>query len=179
VTDSQVDRPAWPRPGWHALAACAPDPDWSTDRLAEHVDAFYPERGDQLAIPRAFCAQCPVWEPCLLVALADSSDRGVRGGTTLRSRQALRAGEIVELRYTNGGVLATYDRQSRTLDVVGVADELSPRRVNSSAHAPSGTVHALRPVADPRLPASTGTTIGCETATERPAIAASGQQAAG
>lgn len=71
------------RPAWHADAACREHPQglWFADR--------------DPAPAVAICMACLVREPCLALALADSSLQGVWGGTTEGERRALRRWEEV------------------------------------------------------------------------------------
>lgn len=82
------------RAPWYARAACRP----------EHEPLFFPGPGDSHAPAKAICAACPVQEPCLDEALADSPrrDHGIRGGLSqeerVRLRRALVAADIAQVR---------------------------------------------------------------------------------
>ena len=71
--------------GWRAHSACA-----SAD-----PDLFYPlslvgRSASQIRRAKAICARCPVRNPCLSFALANSDAHGIWGGTTGDERVALR-----------------------------------------------------------------------------------------
>ena len=52
-------------------------------------DVFYPHTDDEADEAKAICAQCPVRETCLEVALDTREAEGVWGGTTARERRRL------------------------------------------------------------------------------------------
>ncbi len=68
------------RPAWMAEAACR----------EMGVDTFVHGRTGNPRTPKAVCAGCPVREPCLAFAMADSDLEGVWGGTSTRERRAMR-----------------------------------------------------------------------------------------
>lgn len=78
--------PSLPRaPEWMADAACA-----RTD-----PEAFFPEKGSG-ADARKICADCPVRQQCLDMALnLRRNPDGIWGGTTMEERRAMRA-HVVE-----------------------------------------------------------------------------------
>jgi WhiB family redox-sensing transcriptional regulator len=90
--DDHVDPEPWwlglsPPPGdldltWRARARCT-DPEVPTR-------FFFPGRGDieTSKLAQAFCAECPVREPCLEFALATDA-LGIWGGTTELHRQKM------------------------------------------------------------------------------------------
>lgn len=65
---------------WHDMAACR----------GSGVN-FHPERGEDARPAKAVCAGCPVREQCLDDALADSTRKGIWGGTSERERRRMRA----------------------------------------------------------------------------------------
>lgn len=95
-SDTPHTPPPQPVDDWRERAACRPDDNWSQAQLRAHVESFHPKllsgrparpvderRRPEYAAALAYCASCPVTEPCLLEALATPEGRryGVRGGT--------------------------------------------------------------------------------------------------
>jgi hypothetical protein len=166
------------------------------EEVRVHTDRFFPDQGDPATEPKQMCAGCPVWEPCLLSALTSTiAPVGVWAGTGQRQRAWLRDGLVVEIRPLE--MLVQFDAVAGTLDVVGVADLIDAevaagtrsrqgrrltRRSNSSVQVAHGEVAALAPVAsitDRRLPQSSGTNRGQQTAIQQPPAAIAASAAAG
>ena len=133
--------------------------------MRAHIDVFFPERGETVALARSFCARCPVWERCLVQGLggdelAGSVTVGIYGGTSSRVRRMIRTGAPTVIAAL--GVLVAWD--GTTLDVIGVLDELDgqPSKTNSRAVAARGRIpqapHA--PLSVVSGPSSAATAIG-------------------
>jgi WhiB family redox-sensing transcriptional regulator len=64
---------------WHAEAACrGMDP-----------NIFHPARGEDVAGPKAVCAECPVKDPCLDYAIVTPGCSGVWGGLSQDERERI------------------------------------------------------------------------------------------
>jgi len=71
------------RPAWQRRAACR----------GQGPEMFFARLGDDGAAVqagKAVCQTCPVQPECLAFALADPMSRGVWGGTSQETRQAMR-----------------------------------------------------------------------------------------
>ena len=69
-------------PAWHRASACR----------GSGV-SFFPTRGESHVAAVALCQTCPVRRTSLAEAIADPTlDHGIRGGLTVRQRQARRQG---------------------------------------------------------------------------------------
>ena len=69
------------RSSWTRHAACAD----------VALDVFFPTPGHRTTAALAICGRCPVRQQCLDEAIADEQlDHGVRGGMSVKARQAAR-----------------------------------------------------------------------------------------
>ena len=74
-----------------------PDPaPWMTEALCAQSDpdAWFPERGDSVSIPRRVCQDCPVRVECLTHAIDTGEREGIWGGMTGYQRRAFANGRI-------------------------------------------------------------------------------------
>ncbi len=70
-----------------------PAPAWTADALCREFDLslFFPELGQPARHALEICGACPVRQPCLDEAIADTTlDHGIRGGMSARARVAHR-----------------------------------------------------------------------------------------
>ena len=82
LTLDDVEQMLAVRPAWQADAACREWPgEW-----------WYPTRGEDGAVAKAICGQCPVWVECAEFALANHDLFGIWGGLSGRERRRLRGG---------------------------------------------------------------------------------------
>ena len=73
-------------------------------------DLFFPERGESAEPARQVCAQCPVREPCLDYAIANTIVHGIWGGLSERERRALRVRSLrASRRERDQAILAARD----------------------------------------------------------------------
>jgi hypothetical protein len=87
----------WPRPAFHADAACREHPE---------VD-FFPDVGATATDAKRICAGCLVRAECLEYALA-GCERGIWGGTSSRDRRRLRAARRIEALPSLASMLERY-----------------------------------------------------------------------
>ena len=76
-----------------ASAIGEPRPQWWFSALCRGIDPdlWFPERGEVTTLAKAVCAECPVRQPCLEYALANSERHGIWGGKSERERRTIRA----------------------------------------------------------------------------------------
>lgn len=84
------------RPDWQARAACR---GYAAEHGGRARDAvFFPDRGQSLARARTMCADCPVVQECLDLAIETNTGWGVWGGMSARERRQARAARNRNLR---------------------------------------------------------------------------------
>lgn len=74
-----------------------PDPaPWMEQALCAQSDpdAWFPERGDSVTIPRRVCQDCPVRVECLTYAIENNEREGIWGGLTGYQRRGFAKGHI-------------------------------------------------------------------------------------
>ena len=74
-----------------------PDPaPWMTQALCAQSDpdAWFPEKGDRVGLPRKVCQSCPVQTECLTHAINNGEREGIWGGMTGYQRRAFTKGTV-------------------------------------------------------------------------------------
>jgi WhiB family redox-sensing transcriptional regulator len=66
-------------------------PTWRDDAACQYTDpeAFFPEKGESVAMAKRVCSRCPVRTPCLDYALETRQRHGVWGGLSEPERRRL------------------------------------------------------------------------------------------
>jgi WhiB family redox-sensing transcriptional regulator len=94
--------------------------DWFSDAACRGMsaDLFFPERGEDVTLPKSICAKCPVLAPCLDFAVVNSENFGIWGGLAERGRRRVRRDRGIRRRpggprVTTHGTTAAYRRHLR------------------------------------------------------------------
>lgn len=71
-------------------ANCEIDKDTRNDKIREHIDKFFPNRGASTALTKAQCYTCQSRQECLDYAVKTNQMHGIWGGMSERQRRKLR-----------------------------------------------------------------------------------------
>lgn len=70
---------------------------WIADAVCSTIEdpsIFFPAKGGTARLAKAVCADCPVKQPCLQLALDNHETHGVWGGLSQRELRAVRRGAL-------------------------------------------------------------------------------------